>query len=197
MDAERGHTNHWMSTDRFAFDGDLLTADFNAQSHGGRLEGGYRFATGFVGIAPVARSSATTHNTHPIRPGNISRSVPPARRSAHAAMWALRKSGVRFRLIVYADGSRDFSRRCRGRSRWSDGRGPDDWGENCAPSRDHAHLIDGSLSLDSFRVGGWRRRQPWAMCGRLRVGKDFLHVAALVGAAMCSAYERGSHDRWP
>ena len=26
-----------------------------------------------------------------------------------------------------------------------------------------------------------------AMCGRLRVGKGFLHVAALVGAAMCSA----------
>jgi hypothetical protein len=28
----------------------------------------------------------------------------------------------------------------------------------------------------------------WAMCGRLRVGKNFLHVAALVGAAMCSAF---------
>ena len=27
-----------------------------------------------------------------------------------------------------------------------------------------------------------------AACGRLRVGKDFLHVAGLVGAAMCSAY---------
>jgi transposase-like protein len=36
-----------------------------------------------------------------------------------------------------------------------------------------------------------------AMCGRLRVGKDFLHVAGLVGAAMCSACLRGSHDRWP
>ena len=36
-----------------------------------------------------------------------------------------------------------------------------------------------------------------AMCGRLRVGKDFLHVAGLVGAAMCSAFECGSHDRWP
>jgi hypothetical protein len=27
-----------------------------------------------------------------------------------------------------------------------------------------------------------------AMCGRLRVGKENLHVALLVGAAMCSAY---------
>jgi uncharacterized protein with beta-barrel porin domain len=29
-------TNHWMSTDRFAFAGDHLTASFNAQSYGGR-----------------------------------------------------------------------------------------------------------------------------------------------------------------
>src|SRR5262245_23067447 len=36
-----------------------------------------------------------------------------------------------------------------------------------------------------------------AMCGRLRVGKKNLHVAALVGAAMCSAFECGTHDRWP
>jgi hypothetical protein len=36
-----------------------------------------------------------------------------------------------------------------------------------------------------------------AMCGRLRIGKDFLHVAGLVGAAMCSAFKCGSHDRWP
>ena len=37
----------------------------------------------------------------------------------------------------------------------------------------------------------------WAMCGRLQVGKENLHVAGLVGAAMCSAFECGSHDRWP
>src|SRR5262249_33762879 len=36
-----------------------------------------------------------------------------------------------------------------------------------------------------------------AMCGRLRVGKDFLHARRLVGAAMCSAFSCGSHDRWP
>jgi hypothetical protein len=33
--------------------------------------------------------------------------------------------------------------------------------------------------------------------GRLRVGKRNLHVAGLVGAAMCSAFRCGSHDRWP
>ena len=30
-------------------------------------------------------------------------------------------------------------------------------------------------------------RQKSAMCGRLRVGKENLHGASLVGAAMCSA----------
>jgi hypothetical protein len=35
------------------------------------------------------------------------------------------------------------------------------------------------------------------MCGRLQVGKKNLHFAAMVGAAMCSACLRGTHDRWP
>ena len=36
-----------------------------------------------------------------------------------------------------------------------------------------------------------------AMCGRRPVGKGFLHVCSWVGAAMCAASLRGSHDRWP
>jgi len=44
---------HWVSTDRMAL-GDHLTAHFDAQSYGGRIEGGYRFATAFGGIAPYA-----------------------------------------------------------------------------------------------------------------------------------------------
>jgi hypothetical protein len=42
------------------------------------------------------------------------------------------------------------------RSRWGPGRmveALDDWvGGKIVPSRDHRHFIDGSLSLDSFRV---------------------------------------------
>jgi transposase len=34
-----------------------------------------------------------------------------------------------------------------------------------------------------------------AMCGRLRVGKQNLHVARLVGAAMCSGFEYGHSQR--
>ena len=36
--------NHWMTTSRTAFAGDQLTANFNAQSYGGRIEAGYRYA---------------------------------------------------------------------------------------------------------------------------------------------------------
>ena len=54
--------NHWMSTDRLAV-GDHLTANFNAQSYGGRLEGGYRFATPYAGITPYAAIQAQSFHT--------------------------------------------------------------------------------------------------------------------------------------
>jgi outer membrane autotransporter protein len=54
--------NHWMSTDRLAF-GDHLTASFNAQSYGGRLEGGYRFGTPYGGITPYAAIQAQSFHT--------------------------------------------------------------------------------------------------------------------------------------
>jgi uncharacterized protein with beta-barrel porin domain len=45
---------HWMSTSRVAL-GDPLTASFNAQAYGGRLEAGYRYgAWSGVGVAPYA-----------------------------------------------------------------------------------------------------------------------------------------------
>ena len=59
----------------------------------------------------------------------------------------------------------------------------------------HRGFVRSSLSCGHF--GALARGLKSAMCGRLRVGKDFLHVAGLVGAAMCSAFVCGSHDRWP
>jgi outer membrane autotransporter protein len=56
-------TNHWMSTDRFAFAGDHLTASFNAQSYGGRVESGYRFATVYGGLTPYAAIQAQSFHT--------------------------------------------------------------------------------------------------------------------------------------
>jgi autotransporter-associated beta strand protein/T5SS/PEP-CTERM-associated repeat protein len=56
-------TNHWMSTDRFAFAGDHLSASFNAQSFGGRVESGYRFATIYGGLTPYAAIQAQSFHT--------------------------------------------------------------------------------------------------------------------------------------
>jgi autotransporter-associated beta strand protein len=51
-------SNHWMSTDRFAALGDHLTANFNAQSVGGRVEGGWRFGGPVFGVTPYAAVQA-------------------------------------------------------------------------------------------------------------------------------------------
>jgi outer membrane autotransporter protein len=60
--ADFAFTNHWMSTDRLAV-GNHLTADFNAQSYGGRLEGGYRFGMLYGGITPYAAIQAQSFHT--------------------------------------------------------------------------------------------------------------------------------------
>jgi outer membrane autotransporter protein len=57
------YTNHWMSTDRFAFASDHLTASFNAQSFGGRVESGYRFATIYGGLTPYAAIQSQSFHT--------------------------------------------------------------------------------------------------------------------------------------
>jgi hypothetical protein len=54
--------------------------------------------------------------------------------------------------------------------------------------------LDAGTRESAEAVDGPRRV---LMCGRLRVGKENLHVALLVGAAMCSACWCGSHDRVP
>jgi autotransporter-associated beta strand protein len=52
LSAALGFTNYWMKTNRVAF-GDSLTASFEAQSYGGRLEGGFRYAAvPTFGISP-------------------------------------------------------------------------------------------------------------------------------------------------
>src|SRR5262249_14808088 len=61
--AALAYTHHWMSTDRFAFAGDHLSASFNAQSFGGRVESGYRFATIYGGLTPYAAIQAQSFHT--------------------------------------------------------------------------------------------------------------------------------------
>ena len=52
-------TNNWMTTNRFAFAGDQLTARFNAQSYGARFETGYRYTVQpTIGVTPYAALQA-------------------------------------------------------------------------------------------------------------------------------------------
>jgi autotransporter-associated beta strand protein len=55
--------NHWMTTNRSAV-GDGLTANFDAQSYGARVEGGYRFAAlPALGVTPYAALQAQDFHT--------------------------------------------------------------------------------------------------------------------------------------
>jgi autotransporter-associated beta strand protein len=55
--------SQWMSTDRFAAFGDHLTARFNAQGVGARVESGYRLAMTASGITPYAALQAQGFHT--------------------------------------------------------------------------------------------------------------------------------------
>ena len=50
--ASIAYAQHWVSTDRLAFASEQLTANFDAESFGGRVEGGYRFTAPVVAITP-------------------------------------------------------------------------------------------------------------------------------------------------
>jgi autotransporter-associated beta strand protein len=67
------YTNHWMSTDRIAFAGDHLTASFNAQSLGARVESGYRFAAVFGGLTPYAAVQVQSFRTPSYRETDLNR----------------------------------------------------------------------------------------------------------------------------
>jgi outer membrane autotransporter protein len=50
--ASAAFAQHWMSTERLAFAGERLAADFEAQVYGARAEGGFRFGPPAAGITP-------------------------------------------------------------------------------------------------------------------------------------------------
>ena len=58
-----GFANHWMTTSRAAM-ADILTASFEAQSYGARIEGGYRYAVlPTLGVSPYAAVQAQAFHT--------------------------------------------------------------------------------------------------------------------------------------
>ena len=58
-----GFANQWMNTDRYAFTGEHLSADFMGQSYGARLEAGYRYAMPWANVTPYAAGQAQAFYT--------------------------------------------------------------------------------------------------------------------------------------
>jgi uncharacterized protein with beta-barrel porin domain len=56
--ASFGFAEHWVSTERTAFNSSNLTASFDAQSFGGRVEAGYRIASPVVAVTPYGAVQA-------------------------------------------------------------------------------------------------------------------------------------------
>jgi hypothetical protein len=56
-------SNQWITTNRATFTGDQLTANFDAQSLGGRLEAGYRYAMPWMGVTPYGAFQALVFHT--------------------------------------------------------------------------------------------------------------------------------------
>jgi fibronectin-binding autotransporter adhesin len=55
--------NHWMTTDRNAFTGERISATFDAQSYGARVEAGYRYASQWLAATPYAAFQAQAFHT--------------------------------------------------------------------------------------------------------------------------------------
>ena len=63
MKAALAFTNNWFTTNRSAL-GDQLTANFDGQSYGGRIEGGYRyFVLPALGVTPYGALQAQDFHT--------------------------------------------------------------------------------------------------------------------------------------
>ena len=105
LSAALAYTAQWDTTDRMSFALDRLTARFDPQSVGGRVEGGYRYALpSFAGTGPLGFSQFGDHalrracrrrpctsrpTTKSTSPAAASASTSPrATRATPAAKWA-------------------------------------------------------------------------------------------------------------
>ena len=78
--------------------------------------------------------------------------------------------------------------------RWSHGQFDDRFGSFASVERCPWHVC---FTPDSGRNAAMPLTDAMCHVWMAPSGKSSLHVAGLVGAAMCSACLRGSHDRWP
>jgi autotransporter-associated beta strand protein len=109
--------NQWMSTDRFAALGDHLTANFNGESIGGRVEGGYRFGGAAWGITPYAALQAQSLHTPTYSETDLSGGGFGLTYDARTATDTRSELGARFDRVVLT--SPDAVLTFRGRIAWA------------------------------------------------------------------------------
>jgi outer membrane autotransporter protein len=90
------YTQHWMSTDRIAFAGDSLQAQFNAESFGGRAEAGYRITNPIAAITPYAAVQAQNFHTPTYSETDVSGGGFGLTYTAHNASDSRSELGARF-----------------------------------------------------------------------------------------------------
>ena len=110
-------SNHWMSTDRFAAFGDHLTASFKAQSIGGRVETGYRYAAPIGGVAPYAALQVQSFQTPTYRETDLTAGGFGLTYNARTASDTRSELGVRFDHAALLDPTAMLT--LRGRLAWA------------------------------------------------------------------------------
>jgi outer membrane autotransporter protein len=115
--AALAYANHWMSTDRFAVAGDHLTASFNAQSFGGRVESGYRFGFPLVGVTPYAALQAQSFRTPSYAETDVTGGGFGLNFNARTATDTRSELGARFDHVAAV--TRDAVLTLRGRLAWA------------------------------------------------------------------------------
>ena len=110
-------TNHWMSTERAAPFGNHLTADFDAQSLGGRIEGGYRLGTPAAGVTPYAAVQAQSFRTPSYSEVDVNNGGFALAYDARTGTDMRTELGVRFDHVAAVN--RDAVLTLRGRLAWA------------------------------------------------------------------------------
>jgi outer membrane autotransporter protein len=111
------YSSYWVSTDRVAVAGDQLTANFNAYGIGGRLEGGYRFATPVVGFTPYAALQAQSFHIPSYSETDVTGGGFGLAYNAHTASDTRSELGARLDKQIALDNGAVLA--LRGRAAWA------------------------------------------------------------------------------
>ncbi len=148
-----GFANQWMTTDRNAFTGEHLTAQFMAETYGARVEAGYRYATPWANVTPYAAGQAQAFYTPSYVESDLSGGTAGSFALAYNAATAFDVSseiGARFDSIMPFFS--DMQLAWRGRLAWQH-----EWLNNPALTASfNTALLSGTLpgSITSFTVNG-------------------------------------------